>query len=265
MPQLEQPPISTRVRNYWERASCGTNRTAEPKHSRAYFEQIEAHRYGCEPYIHSFAQFTRWRDKDVLEVGVGAGSDFLQFARAGARAHGVDLTEESVANVAARLRLYGVQAADLRVCNAERLPYADASFDLAYSWGVIHHAENMPAVFREIYRVTRPGGHVRIMVYNLNSVHAWYRYVRHSLLKGRPWRGRRWAIHHFQESIATKAYTRREIKRLLADFPHQDLSFQFWDQHVTPTARLASIRRIVQGLTPPAMRWYLAFQFRKPE
>jgi ubiquinone/menaquinone biosynthesis C-methylase UbiE len=231
------------VSTYWEKGSCGTDHTDKPKHSLSYFEEIEEFRYRHEPYIHAFAQFTRWHKRRVLEVGVGAGTDFLQFMRAGALCSGVDLTQEAIENVSARLALYGLKAEGLQQCNAEQLPFADDTFDLVYSWGVIHHADDMEAVLREIFRVTRPGGRIKIMVYNLWSVHTLYMYVRYALLKGRLFRGPRWAIYHYQESYATKVYSKREVQRMLDNLPHQDLQFYFWDQHIRKGAKFEMIRR----------------------
>src|ERR1043166_4190078 len=84
--------LKEQVRDFWNRQSCDTNFARAPKFSREYFEQIEAYRYGDQPFIHSFAQFTRYHGKKVLEVGFGAGTDFIQWLRAGAIASGIDLT-----------------------------------------------------------------------------------------------------------------------------------------------------------------------------
>lgn len=255
--------VTEKIREYWEVRSCGTDRTDRPQYSLEYFEEIEEYRYAYNPFIHSFAQFTRWRGKKVLEVGVGAGTDFLQFVRAGANVYGVDLTEEGIRNVEHRLQIYGLAAEDLRVCNAEHLPYEDDSFDLVYSWGVIHHAENMEKVLSEIYRVTRPGGCIKLMVYNINSLYAWAKYFFHSVPRGRILGGRGWAIYNFQESFATKAYTRRDIECLMASSPHTDLKFQFWDQWIRKGARFERIRRVISKLIPERLRWYMAFECRK--
>ena len=77
------------VREFWNEQSCGTEVAAAKKFSQEYFEQIESFRYFDQPFIHSFAQFSRYRDKRVLEVGFGAGTDFLQWLRCGARASGI--------------------------------------------------------------------------------------------------------------------------------------------------------------------------------
>src|SRR5476649_1804025 len=132
---MNKQALKQEVHTYWNKLSCGTEHTQQEKYSK----DIESFRYTVEPEIFSFAQFTRFRDKKVLEVGVGAGTDFLQWVRAGAQAHGIDLTQEAVDNVRHRLALYNLQATDIRVADAEKLPYENDSFDLAYSWGVIHH------------------------------------------------------------------------------------------------------------------------------
>lgn len=256
--------VTDRVREYWNAQSCGTDRTEAEKHSLPYFEEIEEFRYRHEPFIHAFAQFTRFCGQKILEVGVGAGSDFLQWVRAGAQAHGVDLTQEGVENVTKRLALYQLEATELQVCNAENLPYSDGYFDLAYSWGVIHHADDMEKVFGEIYRVVRPGGTVKIMVYNLNSLHTWYLFLRYALPRGRLINGRRWAVYNYQESFATKVYTAKGIRRMLVDYPHQDLEFHYWDQKIRAGAKFGWIRRWIQRLMPRSMRWYMAFEFKKP-
>lgn len=255
--------ITNQVRAYWEKGSCGTDKTEKDQYSLEYFEEIEEFRYKFEPFIHSFAQFTRWRGRRVLEVGVGAGTDFLQFVRAGAIASGVDLTEEAIRNVQRRLALYGLKAEDLQNCNAETLPYDAGTFDLVYSWGVIHHAEMMEQVLSEIYRVARNDAHVKIMVYNLRSLYSWYMFLRHGFPRGKFIGGRQWAICHFQESYATKACTEREIRALLRNFPHKALQFHYWDQLIRDGARFENIRRILQKVTPTVRRWYMAFEFVK--
>lgn len=252
-----------RVKDFWNEGSCGTEHTDEEKHTKAYFEEIEEFRYRHEPFVHSFAQFTRWRGAEGLEVGVGAGTDFIQWLRAGVRMNGVDLTEEAIENVSRRLAVYDLQAESLQVVNAEKLPFEDDRFDLVYSWGVIHHTDNMEKALSEIYRVTRPGGRIKIMIYNINSFHTWYLWLRFALLRGKLGKGRRWAACHFQESYATKVYSRREIIDMLSAYKHSGLCFYFWDQLIRSGARFESVRRFLQNISPRSMRWYMAFEFDK--
>lgn len=211
--------LKEQVKNYWNKGSCGTELTQQQKFSQAYFEEIEQQRYKIEPEIFAFAQYPRFHGKKVLEVGVGAGTDFLQWVRSGAQAHGIDLTHEAIDNVTQRLALYGLQASDLRVADAENLPYSDGYFDCVYSWGVIHHSPDMEQCLREIIRVTKPGGTIKLMVYNRRSLVAMYLYLRFGLLKGRPFQSFAKILFHHQESLGTKAYTHKEIKKMVAKYP----------------------------------------------
>ena len=74
-------PTKQDVFSYWNEEACGTGFTNEEKYSIDYFEEIEAIRYKLEPYIYSFAQFDQYRNKKILEVGVGAGSDFINWLK----------------------------------------------------------------------------------------------------------------------------------------------------------------------------------------
>jgi ubiquinone/menaquinone biosynthesis C-methylase UbiE len=164
--------LNQQVRSYWEQEPCGTAKSItgelEPL-TREWFDQIEAHRYAVEPFIHSAAQFTRHHGKTMLEVGVGAGTDHLQWARAGCICHGLDLTEAAIETTRARLAIYGLQSA-LQRFDAETLPYPDASFDLFYSWGFIHHSEDQGRITGEIDRMLKLGGRLVDMVYGRRSL-----------------------------------------------------------------------------------------------
>lgn len=254
--------VGAPLKEYWESETCGTHFAKGAPLSRSYFEEIEERRYRLEPFIHSFAQFTRWHAKRVLEVGVGAGSDFLQFARAGANLSGVDLTFSGVNHVLQRFREYGLPVPDVRQADATHLPFEDEEFDLVYSWGVIHHAQDTWGLFREIYRVTRPGGTIKIMVYNLNSTTVWLKWLHHAVAKGRLTKDRAWALRHFQESYGTKGYTERQIRGRLAEFPHAALEFSYYDDVVEP-GPYASLFRFLRATEPRRMRWFIAFQLTK--
>ena len=217
--KIDNNKLKNQVRDYWGKEPCGTSTAKSEEYTREYYDEIEKHRYSVEPEIFSFAQFTRFSGCRMLEVGVGAGTDFIQWVRAGALAHGIDLTEESIGHVSKRLELYGLHEEDLRAADTENLPYPDNHFDLVYSWGVIHHTLDTIRALEEIIRVTRPGGRCKIMVYNRHSLSALYKYLRWGILRGRPFRSISWLLFHHQESIGTKAYTIGEVKDILSHYP----------------------------------------------
>ena len=216
--------LKSEVKAYWNRQSCETDQARSSKFSREYFEEIEQHRYTTQPFIHSFAQFSRYHGKRVLEVGFGAGTDFVQWLRAGAIASGIDLTEEALANLTHRIEVYGLPKPErIQVGDAENLPFEANTFDLGYSYGVLHHTPNTEKAIRELVRVVRPGGEIKIMLYNRHSHCAFQSWVKFALLKGRPWKSFRWVMWHHQESIATTTYTRSEIFKMFAAMRLQDI------------------------------------------
>jgi SAM-dependent methyltransferase len=201
------------VRSFWERTPCGSWDATAPEGSREYFDQVERRRYELEPFIPGFAGFESAKDRDVLEIGVGLGTDHVRFARAGARLVGVDLTEKGIDLVRRRLSLEGLES-DLQTADAERLPFPDASFDVVYSWGVLHHTPDTAGAVREAIRVLRPGGTIIAMLYARISWVSYGLWLRHGPLSRRPFRSLSDVLHHHMESLGTQGFTKREIRRM---------------------------------------------------
>jgi SAM-dependent methyltransferase len=133
------------VQQFWDTTPCGTgNINIEPE-TLKYFEAISERRNKLEPFIADYAQFDRWAGKRVMELGCGAGSDLLRFAKAGARTTGIDLSPRSTSLAKTRLRIYNCQG-NVLIADAEQLPFKTDSFDLVYSWGscIIHRIHNRP-------------------------------------------------------------------------------------------------------------------------
>jgi len=101
----------------------------------------------------------------VLDLGSGAGTDSLIAAQmVGERGHvtGVDMTPEMLAKARAAAAELGATNVEFLEAEAERLPFADASFDVVISNGVIDLIPDKDAVFSELYRVLAPGGRLQI-------------------------------------------------------------------------------------------------------
>jgi SAM-dependent methyltransferase len=204
------------VRNFWERASCGEELYLTGADPRNYEEQARE-RYRLEPYIDPFADFENTKGKRVLEIGVGLGADHERFARAGAILSGVDLTERAIFHTRRRFELLGL-ASDLSVGDAENLHFDDESFDLVYSWGVIHHSPNTAKAVAEIYRVLCLGGRAKIMIYHKWSLVGFMLWIRHALLRLRPWKTLADIFAEHLESPGTKAYSVGAARKLLSEF-----------------------------------------------
>ena len=103
------------------------------------------------------------RGADVLEVGCGTGLVLARVRPFARFATGVDVSAGMLA--AARQRGLSVVQG-----SATALPYADASFDVAYAFKVLPHVVDIRSALAELARVTRPGGHVLAEFYNRHSL-----------------------------------------------------------------------------------------------
>ncbi|MFL5886477.1 MAG: class I SAM-dependent methyltransferase [Thermoleophilaceae bacterium] len=97
---------------------------------------------------------------DVLDAGCGAGQTLDDLAALGTvhGVHGVDMSADAVE--AARSRGH----VNVEVSGIETLPHEDASFDLVTCLDVVEHTPDDVATFSELFRVTRPGGHLLVTV-----------------------------------------------------------------------------------------------------
>jgi 2-polyprenyl-3-methyl-5-hydroxy-6-metoxy-1,4-benzoquinol methylase len=102
--------------------------------------------------------------KQVLEIGCGMGTHAEMLLRNGARLTAIDQTALAVESTRRRLELKQLDARVLQQ-DAEKLTLPDRSFDVVWTWGVIHHSSSTEQCVSEISRVLRPGGRLMMMVY----------------------------------------------------------------------------------------------------
>ncbi len=185
------------------------------------FRNIERERYREQPWMHRTFRFERYAGQRILEIGVGLGTDHLQFVRAGARTTGIDLTPRSIELTSKRIEQEGRQS-DLRVMDAEALEFEDNSFDAVYSFGVLHHVPSTERAFREVRRVLRPGGVFLGGLYSRESfIHA--RLVLGWTLSGaflrRPYDALLSGVEHStgQARPLVRLFGREELRELLRD------------------------------------------------
>ncbi len=247
----------SRVQAFWEADPCGAAHGEAPEGTPEFFAQVERKRNELEPFIARYADFPLTRGQRVLEIGVGAGTDFVRFARAGADATGVDLTEHAIRLVRQRLDNEGLEA-HLEQADAEVLPFEDEAFDRVYSWGVLHHTPDTARAVREAVRVLAPGGRLCVMLYARHSWVAYGLWAKHALLKGRPTRSLADVLAHHMESEGTKGFTVRELRDMFAGL--EDLRIE---KVTTPYDRAWA--GPLATLTGDRLGWFAVTRGRKPE
>jgi SAM-dependent methyltransferase len=158
------------VQRFWQDHACGDSQVGG-LHQRfrgdyeKFFGDYDSFRYQTERHLPACIRALNVAGKQLLEIGLGEGSDSELLIRQRARWSGVDLTAESVERVRTRLKLRNLPYDELRQGSVLQLPFADDSFDMVFSHGVLHHVPDIEHAQREIHRVLRPGGELVIMVY----------------------------------------------------------------------------------------------------
>jgi ubiquinone/menaquinone biosynthesis C-methylase UbiE len=230
----------------WNNQACGAR---SPEEGRAESElepfwSMAARRYDrFDPWVPAVLDFPAMRDKQVLEIGHGMGCDLAHAAMAGAKTHGLDLTQnhhEIAKRYFAELSLEG----DFRLGNAGSLPFADESMDIVYSLGVLHHTDNTIRCIGEAYRVLKPGGTLIFSMYHFWSIpHLYF------LVYG-AWKGhlRRLGYRRYMSTIErgadgvniaplVKLYTKRKLRTMLEDFASVEITVHGLDLTSIPIAR----------------------------
>ncbi|MBI2278846.1 MAG: methyltransferase domain-containing protein [Candidatus Brennerbacteria bacterium] len=194
-----------------------------PEFSREFFNEIDRRFFlNSKEYLpwkaipfDRLIDFAALKDKEVLEIGVGNGSHAQLLAAHAKSFTGIDLTEYAVKSTAERFKVFGLPGIIIRM-DAERLSFPDNSFDLVWSWGVIHHSSDTKKILKEIRRVLKPGGTASIMVYH----RGWWNYYvmgfLRALIFGDLVKGRSLfeSIQRFTDGAIARYYRRSDWKEL---------------------------------------------------
>lgn len=153
------------VRDYWDTHIHDLEITRHPPGSAGFFRDLEQYHFEKLHHLPRLVPFEGFAGRRVLEVGCGAGTDLIRFARNGAIPTGVDLAASAIRLATDNFALEG-RKAGLLVADGEALPFPDASFDLVYAHGVVQYTTDDQALVRDCRRVLKPGGTAIFQVYN---------------------------------------------------------------------------------------------------
>ena len=220
--------------------------------------------------------------KRILEVGCGAGSHSALFAYHGANMTSLDLSYERAYSTQKKFALLGDAAADCTALqgDGESLPFADDTFDIVYSNGVLHHSPDTDAAIAELLRVLKPGGLAIVMLYCKSSINYWvtlwfgYGVLRGGLLRGKDrlgshteWAGTKKLVH---QNPITRSYTRSAILKMFIKFSDVRVrKSEFAIVHLPKVGRWwqRRLRRLGMmhpgGLLPYGSEWPMSTNFEK--
>ena len=208
------------VKNFWDSRPCNVKRSPAPVGSPQFFADTERNKYFVEPHIPDFAEFEKWGDKKVLEIGCGIGIDTLSFAWWGAKVTAIDLSEKSLE--IARKRLESVKLiADFRQMNAEKLGLDGTlrdhiKYDLVYAFGSIHHSPNPDKIVNRAFWALKSGGTLKLMVYNKYSWKSLWVLLKYG--HGKFWKFGELIARYSEAQTGcpiTHVYSRKELRAML--------------------------------------------------
>lgn len=208
------------VQAFWDKQPCNIHHSTSELGSREYFDEVETRKYFVEPHIPGFAEFEKWKDKKVLEVGCGIGTDTINFAKAGAKVTAIDYSGKSLEIAKKRADVYGLEV-DFYKADAEELSKTIPveNYDLVYSFGVIHHTPKPQRAVSEIRKYMGPKSVLKIMVYNRYSWKVFWILIRYG--KGAFWKDDE-LISRYSEAQTgcpvTHTFTKKGVNRLLEGF-----------------------------------------------
>lgn len=216
------------VKKYWDGRPCNIRHSISPVGTKQYFDEVEGRKYFVESHIPKFAEFEKWREKKVLEIGCGIGTDTINFARAGAVVTAIEISEKSLDLTRQRARVYGLEDKIKFYCaNAEELSKVVPiePYDLIYSFGVIHHTSQPKRVIGEIKKYTKSGTVIKIMVYHRYSWKVFWILLVYG--KGAFWKLKELIAKNSEAQTGcpiTYTYSKKEVKELLEGFKIIDIS-----------------------------------------
>ena len=210
------------VNDYWEKEVCGTRKDNNSIYNKNIHYYIKKNRYKYEGFIKEFLLDETLKDKNFLEIGVGAGTDFVEALKKGANCFGIDATDAAILetkdNISYSMNNEKYNLEFLEKHDAEYLPFEDNKFDIVYSWGVLHHAKNTMKCISEAARVLKPGGILKIMVYSDFSSTGLMLWILHGFLKFKFFLSQEEIVFKYLESPGTKCYSNKEFKKILEGF-----------------------------------------------
>lgn len=251
-------PFKLEAQLQWDEDPCGSHYVEVGEDRAKFFFDVEVHRYReYAPWMPGMMEFSEHKGEAVLEIGAGMGTDLAQFALNGSLVTDLELSAGHMALAKENFALRNL-AGDFISGDAENLPFAEETFDLVYSNGVIHHIPDTQRTIDEIYRVLKPGGKAIIMVYRENSKAYWHN-VRQIGFKGgelsrysmNEIMSRTFEISDSGARPLVKVYTSQQLREMFKNFENVSI----YRRQLTRPEVPRSLRWLPTGLVERLIGW----------
>jgi SAM-dependent methyltransferase len=200
----------------WEGLSTPPDDNAEP-YTLQWFLAIENERHNRQArWIPGLLEFTKHAGETMLGLGNGLGTDWIQYARHGAKVVACSPLAAELALIRRNFELRGLNGRFLHAAPVD-IPLGDACVDVVCVSGLLHEMDEPKRIVSEIFRVLRPGGKVLAVVPARYNIDYWKQWL--------PWSGKitRWFKRSPWRSAAVAQsaaadFSGRGLKRLFAEF-----------------------------------------------
>lgn len=244
---------------------------------RRFFEDVKEYMPWEKKPFESLIDFEFLSTKNVLEIGIGNGSNAQLLAESAAKFTGIDITEYAVNSTLKRMQCFDINANIIRM-DAEEMQFPDRTFDFIWSWGVIHHSSNTKKILQEMYRVLKPGGQAITMVYHRNF---WNYYIIaglfHGIFRGELFKTK--SLHKIMQlqtdGAIARFYSIPEWQNLVSEFFTVENVLIFGGKSEIIPLPAGKIKQIIKNLIPNQfsrfftnrcqMGCYLVSILKKPE
>ena len=120
------------------------------------------------------------KNKKILELGAGSGSDIVSLAKNQAKAYAIDFSKESIITTKYWANEKNVKVTAIKA-DIKKIPHKDKYFDLVYSVGLMEHFENNLKYIKEQIRVIKPKGFLIIDVPQKYTLYTIAKHIRMKL------------------------------------------------------------------------------------
>ena len=268
---MNTPVDNAPARRTWNRTPVGSQRSVAAPGTPQYFSDLRSYRYGYEtPFLPGFFRYETLRSKRVLEIGVGNGVDAVEMARAGALYTGIDVTERHIELTRANFALQGLP--EPRIVQGSLLEHSfGETFDVVYSFGVLHHIPQERQYLARIADLLAPDGRLLAGFYSRYS--SFNAYLLASWMLKAPrgtayddWRSHVAELSPLGDPVTIRIRSRREIRRLAESQGLEVVRYAkqgFTQGHLPLLGRRCAPGGVILSGLGRLFGWYHLFEFRK--